>query len=144
MMRNFKWEFVIWKITWRNRWIFTLTTWNKSQNLQLIFSKLRNVRVKKLESSLVWWKWTVMQNLIKNWLVVSKTTFEIDNENWWISLSQVKESKCWKSALWWASFVQSMLCSTPGTHFQRRYVMVLGELCKVLRKQMTDYLKLLM
>ena len=59
MMRNFKWEFVIWKITWRNRWILTLTTWNKSR--QLIFSKLRNVRVIKLQSSLVWWQWTVMQ-----------------------------------------------------------------------------------
>ena len=52
----------------------------KSQNWNfdgILLSKVENVCAWNLQRSYVSWKWRMMQNLERNWLVVSKLTWEI-------------------------------------------------------------------
>ena len=49
------------------------------------------------------WHWRVIESLKKNWLLIQKMTWGI----WWILMQAVKFAK---SALWCATFVESILC----------------------------------
>ena len=40
----------------------------------LLLTKVYNVWAKKVQKSYVWWHWRLMQNLIENWLMLSKMT----------------------------------------------------------------------
>ena len=73
--------FVAWKMT-RNLVNFHASSW-KSKNLHLmgsfcgfLLSKAYKVLDEKAQKSLSW-QWRVMQSLKKNWLLVSKMTWQI-------------------------------------------------------------------
>ena len=73
---------VVWKLT---RGIWQILTWalESLKNFPfngLLLSKVYIVRAKKVKRSYLSWHWRVMQNLKRNWLVVSKLTWGI----WWI------------------------------------------------------------
>ena len=44
---------------------------------RLLLTKVYNIWTKKVQKSYVWWHWRLMQNLKKNWLVLSKMTWGI-------------------------------------------------------------------
>ena len=55
---------------------------------RLLLLKVYTISTKKVQKSYVLWHWRVMQNLKKNWFVVSKTT-----RNWWILTWALKSLK---------------------------------------------------
>ena len=70
---------VVSKLTWG---IWQILTWTLEslKNFPfsgLLLSKVYIVRAKKVQRSYLSWQWRVMQNLKRNWLVVSKLTREI-------------------------------------------------------------------
>ena len=80
VMENLKKNWlVVWKMTWGIWQIFTRAL-EKSQNWDfdgILLSKVENVWASTLQSSYVSWQWRMMQNLKRNWLVVSKLTWGI-------------------------------------------------------------------
>ena len=53
----------------------------------ILLSKVENLWAQKLQSSYVSWQWRLMQKLKRNWLVISKLTWEI-----WRILTQTLEN----------------------------------------------------
>ena len=65
---------------------------SKSQNWDfdgILWSKVENVWAQNLQRSCVSWQWRMMQNLKKNWLVISKLTWGI----WWILTRELEHLK---------------------------------------------------
>ena len=70
---------VVSKLAWGIWWILTwaLESLKNFHFNALLLSKVYIIWAKKLQRSYLSWHWRVMQNLKKNWLVVSKMTREI-------------------------------------------------------------------
>ena len=92
-MRRLKknWGIVLPKLTWE---ICQNLTW-ALESLKifhfngLLLSKVYNDWAKKVQTSYLSWQWMVLQNLVRNWLVVSKLTWGI----WQISSRALKSLK---------------------------------------------------
>ena len=67
----------------------------------LLLTKVYNVYAKKVQRSYLSWRWRLMQNLKKNWLVEWKLTWRT-----WQNFTRAL-SKATKLRLWWDPFVQS-------------------------------------
>ena len=77
MMQNLKWNWLVSsKETWGIWWILTWAL-KSFKNLNYYGLRLTKVYVwaEKVERSYVWWYWILMQNLMENWLVLSKMTW---------------------------------------------------------------------
>ena len=90
----------------------TLMSFNKAlKNLKnlhfngLPLTKVYNVWAKKVQGSYVWWHWMLMQNLMKNWLFLSKITWGI----WEIFTRALESLKIWTLM---RCFIQSRKCMT--------------------------------
>ena len=103
-----------WKI-WRNWLVVSKLTWGIWQILTqalkslktfhfngLLLSKIYIVWTKKLQRGYLSWHWRMMQNLERNWLVVSKLTWGI-----WQILAQTLESQknCTLMSSFWAKYI---------------------------------------
>ena len=74
---NLKWNWLVSsKETWGIWWILTWAL-KSFKNLNYYGLRLTKVYVwaEKVERSYVWWYWILMQNLMENWLVLSKMTW---------------------------------------------------------------------
>ena len=71
-----------WKFTWAVKSL-------KFCTLMGSFCKNHKVSAKKVQKSYLSWQWRVIQNLKKNWLVVSNMTWGI----WWIFTQPLKNPK---------------------------------------------------
>ena len=89
-MQNWKGNLLfVSKLTWRLWWILAqaLENLKNSHNNGQSFTKVYNVWVKKVQRSYVWWQWILIQNLKKNWLLLSKLTWGI-----WETFTRTLES----------------------------------------------------
>ena len=93
-----KWTWQIWRIL-----LLSLENLKHFHFNRMSLTKIYNVWAKKLQRSYVWWYWILMQNLIENWLVVSKMRRGISK----IFTRHLKVSKL---GLWFDSFIQSRKC----------------------------------
>ena len=64
-----------------------------------LWHKVCNVWAIKVQRSSVWWYWILMKDLMENWLVLSKITWEI------CKIFTIAQGS--KLRLWWDSFIQS-------------------------------------
>ena len=88
----------------RNPAAFYQSTW-KCQNWDfdgILWSKVEKVWPQNLQRSYVSWQWRIMQNLKRNWLVISKLTWEI-----WRILTRAPENlkKLLFNCLLWPKYI---------------------------------------
>ena len=85
------------KIDIRNLTNFKSSIWKSRKNLHfdgLLLSKVYNLWAKKVRRSYVWWHWIWIQNLKKNWLVLSKMTCNrLKNSDFILESKMVKISE---------------------------------------------------
>ena len=108
---------------------------------RLLLNKVYNVWPKKLQSSYVSWNWKVMQNLTKNWLVVS---LENDMRNFFKFLPEY--SKVLKLGLRWDPFIQSKKCTSVHSWMMqnlKRNWLVVSKLTGEIWRTFTQALKCL-
>ena len=85
----FSWNFILF---WRSEPIrvpnFRLSISPNLHLYRLLLLKVYKISAKKVQRSFVSWHWRLMQNLKKNWFVVSKLT-----RIWWNSIRALKSLK---------------------------------------------------
>ena len=122
----FSWNF---RLFWQKEHIkvpnFRLSTSPNVYLDRLLLMKVHKISDKKVQRSCVSWHWRLMQNLKKNWFVVSKLT-----RMWWIFIWALKSFKnlhfdwflAWKICNVWSKKVEGVIFH--GTR----------EWCKIWRK----------